>query len=877
MALGLKFFLTHVFSAGPAKRDNGTVFTNDTNTNGTFVEDLGRDFVALGVLVGDVVRFTAPDSLKGQAGVVQSVSNGNQALSFYVAVQGDSDSITGNVPVGANFQVEAPRQGEDLSGSVLRLEMKDGLADLASECIVELANGAGAFEGKFSARDPVEVWLEDDDADSAAVTMPSSVTDTTAAAQASRCFVGRVDRIERLKDERGEVMRLVCRDYTADLLDTPADAVFINEQMLPVAGGRSVFGDLRGLFNGTKAQSPSERDDEVKAGKCGDMRDRATGRPTFAGASSALASGIRNPKGDVALATESFFDGYAKLAGICSDPTAGMFLGEPCKFWVDSFTYHPRRQNATGVGQDVPRPPPGDATLGPGGAGTGPGNPTINVKTPTDAKGAALSWALTEGTNLVRLEPMQDTERTRNTVTLQGTRSDELPVVMLRRQRRSLLDAHGQPVLGRDRYGEMGNVSRASGFFDATAADAAATSALIRTRAAKERRTLTRVGVVEPGRRLSGAVVTVNAQTTAGFTGSLGIAAARHTWEPTGFLTSFDLTHIRPGWDRLLAPIEKRVRDVIQEDVWKAWQVYVADVAGNQDVTFKRVAAHAFGTSSEETSLFTVTKPSTATYPVTPASGNDWQFVSFRFLDGLLLILWAEGPNVANPWRILVQVVNAYDGGAWLGSDGVYATHEDGSALRMPLVNGAAVQPADLWALALTTAAANPTSDAVFHVWVNVGIGANLTTFALVKLNRAALTAKDPPLRIVETGIGSHAAGGRFFILSRDDGHIFAHTTNVNVDIFWHVVDLGDNPPPSSENQDKFSAGKDPVSLSSDRRNLAVYVSGDVIGGGTNDRLKLNTRFGQQEWERDAGSGIRNLTSRGRIDAVPYTRFYIVP
>lgn len=870
MAADLKLFVTHVFSQGLATKTTGGAGT--IAADGSTLTDATKNFVALGVAVGDVVRLTTT-SVKGQAAVVKTVAA--TVFTFYVPF------ATGGVVVA--YRVEAPRQVSDVSADVLRLEQRDYLSDLVGSVTFELANTGQKYEGMFEPRDPVEVWIDDGDAATAAPSMPTSVSDTDDDTENSRCFVGRIDRIERDKTEQGEVLRVHARDYGADALDTPIDAVFINCPMLKVsAGGIDVFPNvaeaLLQLYNGTGSGDLVDGEDDLRAGKCGVMRDRATGRPTFAlSTSSAFAGTTTNPTGDLAFATESLFDCFAKVAGICTQVTAGMFVGEPLKFFVDGYTYHPRRQDQTGAGQSDPRPPTG--------ANPGAGNPTVVIKTAAEVQGAALPFSINEGTNVVALSPLTDSERTRNTITLLGTRNDDAPVVIRRRESASSEDAHGQAVLGRDRYGELGNVAQSRGFFDVTAADAAAKAALIRTRAAKERRTITRLMAVVPGRALSGAVVTAVAP-TADLNQSVGIAGVRHEWDARGLTSEFDLTFIRPGWDRLLSPIEKSVREKIREDVWRAWYVCIMDVDASFVLAFKRVATHEFGDTTKETTLFTVANPPQGTYPT--EFGDPWVPAGFRFYNGLIFILWTDpgtAQGSASDNHILFQVVNAYDGSAAAGGDGIYQFMDDGVTEITSSSGSDSGHPVDIWVDAHVNPQTDPTLVSQFSVWR--GSPGNVQRYRLRRDFRRVL-AKDTIV-----GLPAFAANdgrfGRFFLMSRDDGHIVWHgiARDATDTPRWAVYDISQSAG-GYEFQEDVEAAKIGHALTSDRGSLAAYVIGAEASPFTPMFLKLTARWGELGWERSLGTGaaralsVRTLpfpaggVSRvvGRVELVPYARHW---
>lgn len=872
MPADLKLFLTHIFSRGLTTKTTGGAGT--IAANGTTLTDATKNFVALGVAAGDVVRLTSPATVDGQAAVVKTVAA--TVLSFYVPFASGG--------LSAAYRVEAPRQVSDVSDDVLRLEQRDYLSDLVGSVSFELSNSGQQYEGVFAPRDPVELWIDDGDAATPPPSMPTSVSDTDDDTENSRCFIGRIDRIERDKTEQGEILRVFARDYAADLLDTPVDAVFINCPMLRVSAlGEillpNVVESLQKMFNGSDAAALVDQEDDFKAGVCGVMRDRATGRPTLAlDTSSAVAGTTTNPQGDVAFATESFFDAFARVAGICTQLTAGTFVGEPLRFFVDGYTYHPRRQDRTGVGQDDPRPA--------AGANPGAGNPTVVIKTPAEVQGAALPFSITEGTNAVAVSPLMDSERTRNTVTLLGTKNDDAPVVVRSKQSASFRDAHGQLVLGRDRYGALGNVAQARGLFDVEAAEAAASAALIRTRAAKERRTITRVMSVVPGRRLSGALVTVVAP-TAGLNQSVGIAGARHQWDARGLTTEFDLTFIRPGWDRLLSPIEKSVREVIREDVWRAWAVYIMDVDTSFVLTFKRVAAHEYGDATKETTLFTVANPPQGTYPTSAA--DPWVPMGFRFYDGLIFILWIDpgtAQGSADNNHILFQIVNAYDGSSAVGGDGIYKFMDDG-VTEITATSGAAL-PVDIWVEAHVNAQTDPVQVAQFAVWIG-GVGTVRRYFLRRDFRRVLLRNSVVTL---PTFASQSLRFGRFFLMQRDDGHIVWHgiARDAADDPRWSVYDISEDAG-GFEFQEDLEAAKIGHSITSDRDSLGVYVLGADAPPYTPMFLKFTKRWGELGWERTLGTGAaRTLSVRtipfsgggqshvvGRVDLVPYTRLFFFP
>lgn len=904
MAAALKCFITHIFSNAPTAKTTGTI--TGIASPGVGIFDTNKDFVALGVVVGDVFRYTGGNH-KQQAAVIKTVAA--TALTFYTALAGRPDLSEPDAAVGTAYRIEAARQATDVTNDVMSADVKDYMSELTSQVIIELANTNHKYEGLFAARDPVEVWIDDGDAASAAPTMPSSTTDTATTVENSRAFVGRIDRIERDTTEQGEILRLACRDYAGDLLDLSIDAVFIRHALIGSAG-ESVAERLQALLNGIKAQIPSEDDIEWRAGRLGRMRDRATGRPSFALAVSSVNVGI--PTGDVAFVSESVFNAYARLAGACEDQTVGMFKGEPCKLWVDSWTYHPRRQDRVGAGEDDPRAEPGANT-------SGSGNPTINIKTPTDAKGSAVGWNISEGTNVIALRPQQDTERTRNTILALGKRSDGVPIALTTKQSGSFEDAHKQPVLGRDRYGELGGTSRPSGFYDNAAADAAAKAALIRTRSAKERRTIPRTLILEPGRRLSGAVVSVQA-VSAGLSVAtdLGIAGVRHLWRAAGLVSEFDVTHIRPGWDRLLAPLQTSVRETIREDVWDGWWLYVADYnTGSGNVEVFRVPAHEWGSSpSTEVKLFTVTRPSKATY----ATNNDdeWRFAGFSFHAGLLCLLWYDPHDTAGEEaaaitdrRILFQIVNAYDGSAWQGGaagsalDGVYAFAADGVA-RITFqgladqagASGAARIPSGVWFHGHTDVTDNLAVPPIFDFLVGNREG----VYVRYRLRRFGIAApalrqfdKSGRWRTVMTNIDTANAGpGRFFLEERDDGHRVVHTSYVSsaapaAKEAWATADLDSAQEPAVGAVADITPEKGELTntaqaatikaMTSDRFNgIAAYVRG-TLGTSADNVLKADARWGDLAAERPLGSSTRTFDSnalapRDDVDLVPLARFY---
>lgn len=869
----LACFVTHIYSEAPTEKTTGT---GNISSDGTTLTDAVANFTGDGVVAGDVVRLTGPDTVRSQAAVVKSVTG--TTLTFYVPFAARS--------VTATYRVEAPRQATDVSDDVIRVQLKDYLAELTQSVVIELANTDGQYHDVFKSRDPVELWIDDDDPDTPTVTFPSSTTDTSNDVENSRCFVGRIDRIE-LDESNQEVLRVHLRDYHADVLDTPVDAVFINTPMLRVLPSgteveTNVVEKLQEAYNGIDDDLVEDVDDDYKTGKCGVMRDRATGRPTFdLVASDASAGECTNPIGDIAFATESFFDAFAKVAGACTQVTGGDFTGEPLKFWVDSHTYHPRRQDRTGVGEDDPRPPPG--------ANPGAGNPTIHIETPQAATGDPVNVTLEEGVNLLELRPLVDSERTRNTITLLGTRNDDAPVVIRRRESGSSVDAFGQDVLGRDRYGELGNVAQARGLFDDTAAEAVADATLLRTRTAKQRRQLTRTMSIVPGRRLSGAVVPVTSSTLGLTAADFGVAGVTHVWESNGLRSEFDLTFIRPGWDRLLAPIEKSTRDIIREDVWRAWYVVIMDVDDSTyDLTFSKVPTHEFGDTTEETVLYTITNPDQGTYPT--SNGNPWVPGGFHFYNGLLLITWTNPVDVSGDFQILFQLLNAYDGTPAIGSDGIYATMDDGvTDIQFEAAGGP--RPRDTWIETHVNPSTNPTIESHLVVWI--GSGVRVHRYELRRTAQRVIDDIEILLPVPDV-VGGDRYDGPFFLETRDDGHLIYHGVILDApsEKFWTTVDLSE-PAPQAELQDEIVPLDTLVHSAISNRSpsgLAVFMQ-DPASSPLNSEmyLKMNRRWGDTAWQRSLGTGASRTLSVaddpnvpvaviedvvGRVEIVPYTRFW---
>lgn len=599
VAIGRKVFVTHVFSPSPTPRTTRVVLAATTTTI-----TINTSWVGLGVVAGDVVRLMT-GTRKGVAGIVASFSTVNTS--------NDTINTTLSVApsVGDSVQVDPPRTATDVTQDVLSIEANDALGDLVQSAVVTLSNAAHQYEGKFQVGDPVEVWIEDGDADTSAVTFPTSTTDDGASSNASRCFVGRIDSIERDFAPEGQVLKLACRDYAADLLDLPYFAIFLARPLIYTASftvGTSVFETAVVDLNATR----------------GTLKDTAAGKPTFAKTdpdATPITAGITAV--DTGFVGESYFDVFARIANALVDST-----NEPYKLAVSSFTYKPR--SAT------------------------PGKPTITLQSKTAlATAYAPSWALTQGTTVLKADPIKEGTRVRNRINQFGALKDDVPATLTLERVASGVNADGLDILGTDRYGRLEGTSEIRGYTDSAQVLATTRSALQQTSAARERRTIRRVGIIEPGRRVAGVGVTAT-MADAGLSTptTVGIVAARTRFDGSGFTTDFDLTHIRPGWDRLLAPPTKSLA-VLQKEVWSNYYAYRVVESGD-DAIVRRAYPTRFGVTSGDAAeevLFTIANPGP-----TP---SEWDFRSIKWFDGRLFSLWIK--NTASK-RFILKTVDAVTG-----------------------------------------------------------------------------------------------------------------------------------------------------------------------------------------------------------------------
>lgn len=850
------FIATHIFSPAPSAKVTGTA----TSAGAGSLSDTGKNFVALGVQPGDVLRVTS-GARKHAAVVIRSVTS--ITVVFY-------SEAAEPLAAGDEYRIEAPRQGEDLSADVLGWQLEDTLDQRARLLRLTLSNPDGKWTGRLHPHDPIEAWVDDDDPLTPSPSFPSGPSDTSA--DDDRCFVGRLGRDERDVQAQGHRLILTFYNYAADLLLAEADVVFRKCNLVkspsPAPAGTYVADELLALLNGAPGSWPgTDTGDEARDGKLGRMRDRATGRPTFALA--VTQAGLLGQSGvDVAFVREPFFDAFARLASLCSDANAGPFNGEPCRLLVDDLTYHPRRQDRAGSGEDDPRPP--------AGANPGAGNPTIRIQTPTELAEAA-AWSVVEGDNLLGAAPLEESERTRNAARLLGTRADEVPIVIEAARAGSSEDAFGQLLLGQDRYGRLEGSAQVPQVADTVSAQAAADAGMVRSAAAKARRVLQRPLVVEVGRSAAGLLLTPSVP-SAGLQGlAQGIVTARHSVEAAGMVTTLDLTNPRPGWDRLLAPLQKSVGRVVKEDAWQAWRLLIADVAaGNPGtVTVKQVNPAAYGDAAAERTLFTITAPSTTTYPT--STGTGYSLIGFRWLDGLLLLVWTDGDVVAP--RILFQLRHAKDGAPWLPSlgngDGIYSTMQSGGA-RITAEVGPFHSDVDFFSIQEDQGAG--LDPAALTVWV---LGSSKAQFFVLDRDALACVRKDTALSLpVPTFLTAYPTMLRGFVRMDDAGKTtlnaaFAETFAGKTT--WGSIDLG-NASAGWTKQTEQDAGKRVYALTATRddRGLASYVKGDFNSPFGNQRLFMSVRWGEKPWQREVGQGVR-AASDGltRAEVIPLTRFVL--
>lgn len=581
-------FITHLLSIGPLTRDNGINTADGGTTTTLTLTGGGFGTGADPIVVGDVLRLTSGTG-KGQASIVSGVA------ADVLTVSPAFDVAPAN---GTGFRVEPPRQHTDVSEDVVSLEVRDYQEEVAQLCFIELNNpDDGYYSSRFEKGDPVEVWIEDGD------DVATNAVDFSLARD--RCFVGRVEKVTRNVEGSGLTVIIQAKDYTADTIEQIAHVASTFLPYVSASTNRNVYYHLGRIFNADR----------------GRFSDTACGIPTFdfqkSGIGAALGQ-IKTPVPDQAIAFvgDTYFDAFLRLASTLQEATTD----EACIFWIDSLTYEPRR------------------------AGT---KPTAYLHTPTDANtGNITLWSIAEGENVIDADPVRDGVSVRNKITLLSETKDGIPLIVTKSA------ASGDGVLGTDRWGVLHGVSRAKGFADPTAASAAVDSALLKTKLAKERRRIKRRGVVEPGARLSGREVTVQVASAGISSQSLGIVGVRHRLTRAGLVSDFDLTFIRPGWDRLLPLIEARGLEEVYEQVWQHYYLYEFYIdngsPGNFPVYRVSPTRMLTTTAAERELLLTATSPSAA---------GTWVFVDAKFLNGRLFFLWR---NNVTADKAVIKVYDAY-------------------------------------------------------------------------------------------------------------------------------------------------------------------------------------------------------------------------